>query len=200
MKYEIDLKEIVVVEGKDDTARLKNIAGIKTIETHGYGINKTTWKEIEKAYDEVGIIIFTDPDHAGEQIRKRIKDRFPFAKEAFLPRDKAKKKKDIGIENASEEDIIDALEKAKALWASKSKEKKEKNKSISRIEPLTQADIWELGLVGENDSKSKRVLIADEFGFGYGNGKQILEKINLYKVSKAEIRDRLEEGMKNNDR
>ena len=55
-----------------------------TIETHGFGIREETWQLIEKAYQTKGIIVFTDPDTAGEQIRRRIMKRFPEAKEAFL--------------------------------------------------------------------------------------------------------------------
>ena len=54
-----------------------------TIETHGYGITRRTWELIEKAYAEKGIIIFTDPDHAGRQIRKKLTERFPDAGQAI---------------------------------------------------------------------------------------------------------------------
>ena len=69
---------------------------------------------IETAYKSRGIIVFTDPDTAGEQIRRRILERFPGAKEAFLDQSEAEKDGDIGIENASPESIIRALEKAHA--------------------------------------------------------------------------------------
>ncbi len=197
--YKIDVKEIVVVEGRDDTARLKKIEGIKTIETHGFGISEKTWNELEKAYREMGLIIFTDPDHAGEQIRKKLKKRFPLAKEAFIIREKAKKKKNIGIENATEKDIVEALEKAKCLWNAKGDEEIIEDREKFATDPLSKADIIELGLVGKSGSKDRRNFIADEFGFGYGNGKQILDKINMYKISKAEIIKKLEEGKDFND-
>ena len=71
------IKEIIVVEGRDDTDAIKKSVDAVTIETHGYGITKATWELIEKAYKEKGIIVFTDPDHAGEQIRRRILEKFP---------------------------------------------------------------------------------------------------------------------------
>ena len=48
-----------------------------TIETHGFGITKETWAELEIAYKERGLIILTDPDHAGEQIRRMLTEKFP---------------------------------------------------------------------------------------------------------------------------
>ena len=66
------IEEIIVVEGRDDTAAVKKSVDAITIETHGYGITEETWRLIEKAAGTKGIIIFTDPDSAGERIRKRI--------------------------------------------------------------------------------------------------------------------------------
>ena len=66
------IKEIIVVEGRDDTAAIRQSVDAVTIETHGYGIRQSTWELIDKAYETTGIIIFTDPDTAGEQIRRRL--------------------------------------------------------------------------------------------------------------------------------
>ena len=105
------IAEIIVVEGRDDQAAIKRAIDTETIATHGYGISKDTWELIEKAYNTRGIIIFTDPDFAGKEIRRRIKERFPNAKEAFLDRKDATKGDDIGIENAKPAAILEALEK-----------------------------------------------------------------------------------------
>ena len=58
----LKIKEAVVVEGRDDTIAVKKAAEALTIETHGFGIKKETWKLIEKAYENQGIIIFTIPE------------------------------------------------------------------------------------------------------------------------------------------
>ena len=59
------IKEVIVVEGRDDTAAVKRACEAETIETHGYGIRKETWDLMDMAYRSKGIIIFTDPDRAG---------------------------------------------------------------------------------------------------------------------------------------
>ena len=105
------IEEIIVVEGRDDTAAIRCAVDAVTIETHGFGIREETWDLIDKAYQTKGIIVFTDPDTAGEQIRRRILERFPEAKEAFLDQALAAKAGDIGIENASPEAIQEALGK-----------------------------------------------------------------------------------------
>ena len=69
-------------------------------------------KEIKKAYMEKGLIIFTDPDYSGEEIRRKLTARFPESGQAFLTKNEAEKKGDIGIENACPEDIAEAIRKA----------------------------------------------------------------------------------------
>ena len=84
------IEQIIVVEGRDDTAAI-----LRSVD-----------------YETAGIIIFTDPDTAGEQIRRRLAERYPKAEHAFLDRSQAEKDGDIGIENASPESIREALAKA----------------------------------------------------------------------------------------
>ena len=137
MADEMRVREIIVVEGRDDTAAIKKSVDAVTIETHGYGITERTWKLIEKAYAEKGIIIFTDPDHAGQQIRKRLLQRFPKAKEAFLDRSDAEKAGDIGIENATSEAIRAALEKAHCVV------EKDQGEPVSPWRIWWTSDLWD---------------------------------------------------------
>ncbi len=194
-KYIANFKEIVIVEGRDDTARLSQIEGIHTIETHGFGISKAKWTEIENAYEKKGIIIFTDPDFAGNEIRRRIKERFPEAKEAFILKEKATKDSNIGIENASPKDLIEALEKAAKLSDRKADNNKLTSKDrdiLEQGETISKEDLVRLNLVGTEKSKENRAIVGDVFGFGYANGKGILKKLNLYNITKEEIIKALE--------
>lgn len=174
------IKEIIVVEGRDDTDAVKKSVDAVTIETHGYGITKATWDLIEKAYNEKGIIVFTDPDHAGEQIRRRIMAKFPDAKEAFLDRRAAGKNGDIGIENASPENIRAALEKAHYSME-------------ERVELFTIDDMMSAGLVGQADSSARRQKLGKALGIGYGNGKIFLQRLNKFGISRQEFEKALQE-------
>lgn len=169
----INIKEVIVVEGKDDTANLKKVHGINTIETHGFGISKDTWKELEKAYKECGLVIFTDPDFSGEEIRRRLKERFPKAKEAFLLQEEAKKGNNIGIENASYEDLMKALSHL--------------HREGESIGHYTFNDLYKYGLIGEEDSKEKRKFVSSKLTMGYANGRKFLEKINKYNISREDV-------------
>ena len=108
------IREIIVVEGKDDTVAIKRAVEADTIETNGAAINDKTIQKIKLAAEKRGVIIFTDPDFPGEKIRKTIIEHVPNCKHAFLPKDQAKQKngRKIGVEHAKLDDIRAALKEA----------------------------------------------------------------------------------------
>ena len=62
------IKEVIVVEGKTDTAIIKKLFDAQTIETHGLAINEDTLDFIEQTQQKRGIIILTDPDYPGMKL------------------------------------------------------------------------------------------------------------------------------------
>ena len=168
------IKEIIVVEGRDDEAAVKRAAEAETIATHGFGIRQETFARIERAYTERGIIIFTDPDFAGEKIRKRLFERFPEGKHAFLPREEASRDGDIGIENASPESIREALDKARPVIFDKRAE-------------FVQEDLLGYGLSGSAGAAARRDRLGKLLGIGYGNGKVFLNRLNQYGIERQEF-------------
>lgn len=109
------IRQIIIVEGKTDTQKLKKIYGedLKTIETQGLSLNQKTLEFIKKANQETGVIIFTDPDGPGKKIREQIinflEDKVA---NAFISKtDINSHSKKIGIAEANESAIIEALDK-----------------------------------------------------------------------------------------
>lgn len=86
------IKEAIIVEGRDDTAAVKRAVEAVTVETHGFGMPETMWAVIDKAYRSQGIIVFTDPDYAGEKIRERLQQKYPDCKAGLSAPGKALKK------------------------------------------------------------------------------------------------------------
>lgn len=181
MNNDMKIREIIIVEGRDDTTAVKRSVDAVTIETHGYGIRAATWKLIDKAYHEKGIIIFTDPDHAGEQIRRRILAKYPDAGQAFLDRDLAEKSGDIGIENASPQSIRDALAKAHCSV-------EEQSTGAFTIDDMVAA-----GLTGQTDSASRRKDVGRILGIGYGNTGTFLKRLNKFNITEEELAKALQE-------
>ena len=194
------VEQVIVVEGRDDTdAVLKAIDGM-TIETHGFGIRKETWDLLESAYRKKGLIIFTDPDFSGEEIRRKLTARFPESGQAFLTRGEAEKKGDIGIENACPEDIAAAIEKAHfpgrgdgrpsegaAPSDSSGTEHCGSAAGADTEAPFSAVDLEAADLLGGADARRRREALGKALGIGYGNGKHFLKKLNQFHISRKEF-------------
>lgn len=190
MDEKIKIKEAIIVEGRDDEARVKQSIDAMIIVTHGFGIKEETWKLIDKAYREKGVIIFTDPDHAGEMIRRKIEKRCPKALHANLSREKARKNKDIGVENASSEDILTAILSAKSKKSETQGKSLLSNNSQSESS-LSPEDIYALGICGGEGAKIRRERLCDKLGIGYTNAKGFIKRANDFGISKKDIMEAL---------
>lgn len=169
------MKEVIVVEGKDDEAAVRKAVDAEIIITHGYGISQKTYQRIEEAYRRCGIVIFTDPDHAGENIRKKLSSRFPEAKHAFISREAGTREDDIGVENASPENIRKALELARTEVG-------------TAAERFSMGDLMDCGLCGGDGAAERRDRMGEILGIGYGNTKTFLRRINHYGITVEEFK------------
>ncbi|MGI6585450.1 MAG: ribonuclease M5 [Lutisporaceae bacterium] len=173
------LKETIVVEGKNDAAAVRRAVEADIIITNGFGLNRSILDRIRTAQEKHGVIVLTDPDFMGEKIRKKISDKVKGVKHAFLAKEEAESKDDIGVENASPESIL------KALAMAKYELEEVKN-------TFTNEDLIYYGLMGGENSANLRNRIGSELGIGYSNAKQFVNRLNKYGIS----RDELEEAIK----
>ncbi|EXX86127.1 DNA primase [Paenibacillus darwinianus] len=169
------LKEIVVVEGKDDTAAIKRAVEADTIETGGSAVGEEVLRRIELAAVRRGVIIFTDPDHAGERIRRIVAARVPGCKHAFLPQEEATYKGDIGIENAAPEAIRRALASVRTETVSEDESE------------VSWDDMMAAGLIVHPDAAARRLALGKLLGIGYANGKQFHKRCKVFRISKEEF-------------
>ncbi len=80
------INEVIVVEGRDDTANLKRYFDCETYETGGSSIDDRDLERLKRLEDKRGIIVFTDPDFPGyseEYYRAVAKDAGDRLKVAF---------------------------------------------------------------------------------------------------------------------
>jgi ribonuclease M5 len=173
------IREIIVVEGRDDTLAIKRAVQADTIETGGSALNKEKLARISLAKERRGVIIFTDPDYPGEKIRKTISEAIPGCKHAFLPKEKATSKKGkYGVEHASSEDIREALQHLKS----------EMDQTLEQgEEEISWAELQELGFIGATTSQDKREKMANKLGIGYCNGKQFYKRLGAFRISREEF-------------
>src|SRR5699024_592040 len=107
------IKEVIVVEGKDDTKQILKAVNADTYETNGSALSAVDIDRLKKLQKTRGLIVFTDPDFNGERIRKMISTAIPGVKHAFIRRDQGvpEFKGSLGVEHATPEVIRGALEK-----------------------------------------------------------------------------------------
>ncbi len=168
------LKEVLVVEGKMDTAAIKKALVVETIYSGGFSLSPYTLEIIAAAYEKRGIIILTDPDGAGERIRRYLTERFPDAGQAFIPKIDATANNDVGVEQAQPQAILKALSKVRH----------------HEFEPearFSMQDMFDCGLSGAGAAAARRAQLGAELGIGYGNAKQFLQRLNSYGVSREEF-------------
>ncbi len=165
------IKEIIVVEGRDDETAIKRSVDAHIIITHGFHISKKTLELIKKAQKEVGVIILTDPDRAGENIRKSINAVVPGCKQAYISREEGTLNGNIGVENASDEAIQRALLNAHA--------------TDNKAEDLyTKDDLLLFDLIGSNQSSYRRSELGKMLSIGYANGSTFLKRLNSYQIDR----------------
>ncbi len=149
----------VVVEGKYDKSRLKNIVDCPVIVTNGFGIfSDDDTVRLLRTYAESGIIvILTDSDSAGFKIRGHIKSLIPEdrIRNAYVPdvygkeRRKANPSSEgkLGVEGLSDDIILSAL---KACLGASDIEKRAHSRRITKL------DLFEDGFSGGRNSSRKR--------------------------------------------
>ena len=103
------INEFIVVEGRDDTERVKRAVECDTIETNGSAINEQTLEVIRNAQQSRGVIVLTDPDFPGDKIRSTITEHVKGVKHAYIDREKLKIKRENWCEHADLIDIKEAL-------------------------------------------------------------------------------------------
>ena len=159
----IRIKQAIITEGRYDKIRLSNIVDAVIICTNGFSIYKDKEKQelIKSLAAKTGIIILTDSDSAGFQIRSFLRSIVKQGEvlNAVTPdiygkeRRKAQPSKQgkLGVEGIPDELLIEALKRAGAVV--------DGAPAVPRGEPLTRADLMELGLIGgENSAEMRREL------------------------------------------
>lgn len=168
------IKEVIIVEGKNDTNVLKSYLDCDTLETNGTHLGKKVLQQIQELQKVRGVIIFTDPDFPGEKIRTTINQYVPGCKNAFIEKAKAKTTKKVGVEHACKEDIIQALSSLMTY-----------DKTL--VDTLSYSDFQSLGLQGMVDSASKREKIARAISLGRPNAKTLWKRLNMCRYTKEDV-------------
>ncbi len=160
------MKQIIIVEGKSDTRRLKEIyPDVVTFQTSGLGLDEEKIEELKHLEASgVELVCFTDPDYPGEKIREKLTENLTNLKHAYVAREHSiAKNGKIGIESATTDEIKKALGDLKV--------------SNSEQQLFTNDFLMAFGIVG---NKVKREMLCDALGIANGNNKKLLKQLNSF--------------------
>lgn len=153
----LKIKEAVIVEGRYDKLRLSNLLDTLIVETGGFHIykDKEKLKFIKKLARERGIIVLTDSDHSGFQIRGLLSSEIPKEqiKHLYIPdvfgkekrKNKPSKEGKLGVEGIDDQTLLSLFEK-QGIKADK----------VTKSDPVTSYDLYDLGFSGTDGAKQKK--------------------------------------------
>ena len=179
------IREVIVVEGRYDKNAISQVVDCTIIETAGFGIFSDNEKItlLRRLAGKRGLIIFTDSDSAGFLIRGKLRGMLSGVniKHAYIPdipgRERRKKtpakEGKIGVEGVGPDIIINALERAGATF-------EDQTLSISQVDLLTKADMYEIGLSGGKGSAARRRELLSSLSLPAGmSANSLLDVLNI---------------------
>ena len=159
------LKEVIVVEGVYDKNTLSQVVDAVIIPVGGFSVfnDKETVALLRRLGRQRGLILLTDSDGAGFQIRNHLRGILPKEqiKHAYIPdvfgKERRKrtpgKEGKLGVEGMKPEILLRALEQAGATFEG------EESSAGECRQPITKTDFFELGLSGGEQSAARRAAL-----------------------------------------
>ena len=157
----LKIKEAIVVEGRYDKNTLSQLVDGVIVETTVFGIyrNKDLLALLRRLGEKQGLIVLTDSDGAGFQIRSYLKSALPphQVKHAYIPDRPGKERRKrqpgkegkLGVEGMSQQVLEQVLRQAGATILGESPRH-------ARSASLTKADLYACGLAGGQGSRERR--------------------------------------------
>ena len=180
-KEKLKINEIIVVEGRDDITAIKRVVDAHIIALNGFSaLSKKTINKMIQLSKTNDLILFTDPDFAGKKIRDTLKRYIPNINHAFVSQKDATKNDNIGVENANDKVILEALKNVVTA-----------NQDIENRFDIS--DLIDNGLISGSNAKERRIMLGDILKIGYYNAKQLLKALNSFNISKEQFEEAIEE-------
>ena len=180
------IKEAIIVEGKYDKNKLRQIFDTVILDTGGFSIfhNKEKVALIRKLAEERGVIVLSDSDGAGFVIRNFLKNILDQSnvKHAYIPdiygREKRKKTASgegkLGVEGIKDDIIIQAVRRSGAVFGDGCQPN-----AVSR--EITVTDLYSDGIYGGRDSRKKRSALLKKYDLPeFLSTKALIQMLNIF--------------------
>lgn len=170
---------VIVVEGKMDRDLLESFLDADIITTNGSEVSRETIEYIRALSKTRTVVVLTDPDAPGKRIRDILNSEVTGLFNAFIPKEKAIKKHKVGVAESDKATIMDALNHLMLP------------ETDSKSSNLTMNDLFELGLMGGDDSVSKRRTLENRLHIDQVNGKTLLKRLKALGLERKDLKEAL---------
>ena len=166
MKYY--LPNILVVEGQNDASLISSVIDCLIVVTNGYAICEEDVEFLNNKRNKLPVLLLTDSDHAGIEIRNRLKKLLNNSDDVIIDLSKCNKNGKHGVAESNATEIINIL---KEYFT---------EKNVCNI--VTNTLISELDI-----NKEKRDWLISYLKLGKCNNKTFIKRLNYLNISKTEI-------------
>ncbi len=181
----LHITKAIIVEGAYDRRRVEEVCDAYCFATGGFDVFADGEKRdfIRRLAKERGLIVLTDSDRAGFAIRAHIKNIVKegevlhayipeiYGKERRKPRPSAEGK--LGVEGVDRQTLEEVLRPFAADF------------SAPPPDPVTKAELYELGLTGAADSAARRRKLCERLGIPSRiSANSLLEAVNAIMTKK----------------
>lgn len=170
---------VIVVEGKMDRDLLESFLDADIITTNGSEVSRETIEYVRALSKTRTVVVLTDPDAPGKRIRDILNSEVAGLFNAFIPKEKAIKKHKVGVAESDKATIMDALNHLMLP------------ETDSKSSNLTMNDLFELGLMGGDDSVSKRRTLENQLHIDQVNGKTLLKRLKALGLERKDLEEAL---------
>ena len=163
------LKFPLVVEGKEDASYLSNYIASEIIVTNGYELDSSLISYLK----DKEVIVMTDPDEAGQQIRNRLNGMLNKAHNVEVDIKQCIRGKKNGVAECQIDEILCKL----ALFF--------ENNPENHAE-ITSLDLYDLKI---SENSQLRAYVSEKLNLGTCNNKQLLKRMNNTHVKLEVLKD-----------
>ena len=170
----------LVVEGKMDRDLISSFLNCDIVTTNGSEVSEETILHILALSKIKPVVVLTDPDSPGKRIRDVLDQRIPGLKHAYMDKKDCIKKHKVGVAESNKEAILKALEHLIPA-------------STTSSPSITHTDLFELGLIGSENSSFLREKAEAKLFLGHTNGKTFYKRCCSLGITRKQLEEAINE-------
>lgn len=165
------LDGLLIVEGQSDKAYISSLIDADIFVTRGFDFNDEDIEFIKSVGETKNIYLFTDPDEAGEEIRKKIKAKIPSIIDLRIDKSSCDKSNKHGVAEAEKNALLEVLKPFL------------KNDEISKNNGILPSKLLKI----TDFNKNKQQYLSRLYHLGNSNIKTMCNRLNILGIKEEQL-------------